>query len=134
MNQTKFADAIGVSPQHVTNWKKRGMPADWHVAVAHALGRSVDELLGNATSNTETEARRANVLPRPITPTDIVTTLADLLDSLPEASRAEAEGRLLTLARAPDSQRARQALTELLEAAPAPASDAASSAGNRRVA
>lgn len=49
MNQTAFAGLIGCTPQDITNWKKRGMPAEWHIKVAHALGRSVDELLGHAT-------------------------------------------------------------------------------------
>lgn len=46
MNQSGFAAHVGCSPQDITNWKKRGMPAEWHAVVASALGRSVDELLG----------------------------------------------------------------------------------------
>lgn len=45
-NQSDLARAVNASPQDVTNWKKRGLPAEWHEPVARALGRSVDELLG----------------------------------------------------------------------------------------
>lgn len=47
-NQSQLADKLGVKPQHVTNWKTRGMPPEWHAPVARLFGRSVDELLGLA--------------------------------------------------------------------------------------
>ncbi len=49
MDQSQFAAAIGVLPQHVTNWKRRGMPADQHQRAADVLEWSVDELLGRAS-------------------------------------------------------------------------------------
>ncbi|MFT0547840.1 helix-turn-helix domain-containing protein [Allopusillimonas ginsengisoli] len=53
MNQSAFAARLGVLPQHVTNWKNRGLPAEQYQPIAEALGRSVDELLGR-TPETET--------------------------------------------------------------------------------
>lgn len=46
MNQSLFAERLGVEPQHITNWKRRGMPPEWHARVAQVLGYTVDELLG----------------------------------------------------------------------------------------
>lgn len=46
MNQSALAARLGVLPQHVTNWKTRGLPAEQYQPIAEALGRSVDELLG----------------------------------------------------------------------------------------
>ncbi|NDZ12071.1 hypothetical protein C7T35_15305 [Variovorax sp. WS11] len=46
MNQTKLAERLGVSPQDITNWKKRGMPAEWHATAAQAVLESVEWLLG----------------------------------------------------------------------------------------
>lgn len=45
-DQTSLALKLGVDPQHITNWKNRGLPASRHAAVAKALGISVDQLLG----------------------------------------------------------------------------------------
>lgn len=49
MNQSALARKMNVSPQDITNWKKRGMPPEHHQAAAQAVNRSVDELLGAAT-------------------------------------------------------------------------------------
>lgn len=46
MNQSKLATEIGVSPQDITNWKSRGMPAEWLVYAARAVETTTDELLG----------------------------------------------------------------------------------------
>lgn len=46
MNQTEFAVEMGVLPQHVTNWKKRGMPPEHHRQAAKVVGITIDELLG----------------------------------------------------------------------------------------
>lgn len=46
LNQSDLARLLGVLPQDVTNWKRRGLPTDKHSDVASALGRSVDELIG----------------------------------------------------------------------------------------
>jgi transcriptional regulator with XRE-family HTH domain len=45
LNQSELADAVGASPQDITNWKKRGMPAAKYKSVADALHIRVDELL-----------------------------------------------------------------------------------------
>ncbi len=45
-NQSEFARHLGVSAANVTNWKVRGLPPEQLEAVALALGRGVDELLG----------------------------------------------------------------------------------------
>ena len=45
-SQKDLADRIGVAPQNVTNWKRRGVPPDQYVTIADALGCSLDELLG----------------------------------------------------------------------------------------
>jgi transcriptional regulator with XRE-family HTH domain len=47
LNQSEFAELVGVSPQDVTNWKRRGMPPAKHEPVARALGLKIDQLLGN---------------------------------------------------------------------------------------
>lgn len=44
LNQTAFAAKLGATSADVSNWKKRGMPADRHLDVAVALGISVDTL------------------------------------------------------------------------------------------
>lgn len=46
MNQSALARLIGVLPQHITNWKSRGVPPEKYVAIADALDCSLDELLG----------------------------------------------------------------------------------------
>lgn len=46
MNQSALARLIGVLPQHITNWKSRGVPPEKYVALADALDCSMDELLG----------------------------------------------------------------------------------------
>jgi hypothetical protein len=51
-NQSAFARKLAlasgkeIKPQDVTNWKKRGMPAEHLEAASHVLQCSVDELLG----------------------------------------------------------------------------------------
>ena len=50
LNQTELANALGVDPQHITNWKRRGMPPEYHAKSADALDWSVDELLGRDAS------------------------------------------------------------------------------------
>lgn len=46
--QTDFGLALGVSAQHVTNWKERGLPAARLEEVAALLNCSVDYLLGRS--------------------------------------------------------------------------------------
>lgn len=48
--QHELAAKIGVTDQNITNWKKRGLPADKLAAAAQALGCSVDFLLGRSDS------------------------------------------------------------------------------------
>jgi SOS-response transcriptional repressor LexA len=50
MNQSAFARAMGVSPQDVTNWKRRGMPPEHYAKAATVTNRSIDELLGRSRS------------------------------------------------------------------------------------
>jgi transcriptional regulator with XRE-family HTH domain len=45
-SQTDLAVRLGVSPQNVTNWKRRGVPPDQYVNLADTLCCSLDELLG----------------------------------------------------------------------------------------
>jgi DNA-binding transcriptional regulator YiaG len=46
LNQSQFAAKLLVDPQHVTNWKRRGMPPEYHAKAAEVLNWSVDQLLG----------------------------------------------------------------------------------------
>lgn len=50
LTQTAFGELLGATPADVSNWKKRGMPAERHIDVAVALGISVDALF-NGISN-----------------------------------------------------------------------------------
>jgi SOS-response transcriptional repressor LexA len=50
--QTAFADMLGATPADVSNWKKRGMPAERHLDAAKALGVTVDALLAGSIENT----------------------------------------------------------------------------------
>lgn len=45
-SQSDLAVRLGVSPQNVTNWKRRGVPPDQYVNLADTLNCSLDELLG----------------------------------------------------------------------------------------
>jgi len=45
-NWASLSRALGVSIQVTTNWARRGIPPRSHMALAHALGWSVDRLLG----------------------------------------------------------------------------------------
>ena len=49
-NQSELAVRLGVAPANITNWKSRGLPPEQYKAVAVALGRTVDELLGGASA------------------------------------------------------------------------------------
>lgn len=44
--QSDLAVQLGLSPQNVTNWKRRGVPPDQYVKIADTLNCSLDELLG----------------------------------------------------------------------------------------
>lgn len=45
-NQSAIASHLRVLPQHISNWKKRGIPPEWYGPIAQLYGRSVDELIG----------------------------------------------------------------------------------------
>lgn len=47
MDQTALAAAMGVQPQHITNWKRRGLPPAQLPLAAQVLRCSVDFLLGH---------------------------------------------------------------------------------------
>ena len=51
LNQTEFANMIDALPQDITNWKRRGLPADRYEAVASAFGKTVDALLSGDTQH-----------------------------------------------------------------------------------
>lgn len=48
LTQTAFGTLVGATSADVSNWKKRGMPAERHLDVALALGISVDSLFSGA--------------------------------------------------------------------------------------
>lgn len=50
-NQVELASRLHVAPQFITNWIKRGMPADRLEDAADALGCSIDELLGRKVNH-----------------------------------------------------------------------------------
>lgn len=45
-SQSDLAIRLGVSPQNVTNWKRRGVPPEQYVRLADVLDCSLDDLLG----------------------------------------------------------------------------------------
>ena len=53
LTQTAFAALLEATSADVSNWKKRGMPADRHKDAAVALGVTVDALLAGSFANTE---------------------------------------------------------------------------------
>lgn len=46
LSQTAFGELIGATSADISNWKKRGMPADRHKDAAVALGITLDSLVG----------------------------------------------------------------------------------------
>jgi hypothetical protein len=42
MSQTDLAMAMGVGPQNIINWKRRGLPSDKHAEAARLMGLSLD--------------------------------------------------------------------------------------------
>lgn len=94
INQTELAKRMDSSPQDVTNWKSRGLPADQYAKAADAFGRSVDELLGRAppiTASPETVGdalellRRRLLTMRPRKRTAVAELLADVCEKPDEA-------------------------------------------------
>jgi transcriptional regulator with XRE-family HTH domain len=55
-SQSDLARELGVTPQDITNWKKRGMPPEWYQRTADVLERAVDELLGRKMEPQPTNA------------------------------------------------------------------------------
>ncbi|MGH8219950.1 MAG: hypothetical protein ACREUT_15515 [Steroidobacteraceae bacterium] len=49
MGESAFAKELGVSPQRVTNWKRRGMPATFHAKAAKVTRHTIQELLGESS-------------------------------------------------------------------------------------
>jgi phage repressor protein C with HTH and peptisase S24 domain len=45
LNQTQLSAELGTTSAAISNWKARGMPAEWHEKAAKILGITVDELL-----------------------------------------------------------------------------------------
>jgi len=58
-NQTEIASRLGLLPQNVSNWKKRGVPPEWHAPIARLFGRSIDELLGGEPESSGNEFEHA---------------------------------------------------------------------------
>jgi transcriptional regulator with XRE-family HTH domain len=52
LNQSQLAGLLDVDPQHITNWKSRGLPPEWHERMADVLDWSLDELLGRPPTST----------------------------------------------------------------------------------
>lgn len=52
LTQTAFAELLGATSADISNWKKRGMPAERHLDAAVALGVTVDTLLVGSIANT----------------------------------------------------------------------------------
>lgn len=106
------AKALEQSPATITNWKTRGVSKEG-LLKAHALF---------GISPTWVETGQGTPLDAPPslpgfdqTPTlrQLVESLADWLNTLTNAQREQAAQRLQTLALAPDSQKARDALMEV---------------------
>lgn len=76
MNQTRLAERLGTDRANITNWKTRGMPAEWHKAGADAVGRTVDELLGGvgATKTHDSSGLEPAGHARPPRPVPVVGT------------------------------------------------------------
>jgi len=53
LTQTAFAALLDATSADISNWKKRGMPAERHLDAATALGVTVDALLAGSVANTE---------------------------------------------------------------------------------
>lgn len=45
-NQSELASRLGLLPQHISNWKRRGVPSDRLADISQLLKRSIEELLG----------------------------------------------------------------------------------------
>ncbi len=88
MNQRQLADALDVRPQHVTNWKARGMPAAMHAAAAKVVRMSIEELAEGTPAN---EYRQAHELSHQGFDTPPAMSLEDLMHgaNYPESFTAE---------------------------------------------
>ena len=120
MSQAAFASEIAETSQVVTNRKKRGMPASAYRKTAAALGWSVAQLLGEATSpgeNTSIQGYTAPSLnPQPIVNseiplkvqfisanlTDVVLLLGGFLEAMNQEQRESVEFLLHKLIKHPD--------------------------------
>lgn len=87
LKQTQLAEALKVEPQHITNWKSRGMPAAQHAAAARAVRLSVDELLGMTPPSEYPLAHRLSH-PAFDTPNLLGTEVLMSGDNYPETFRA----------------------------------------------
>lgn len=55
LSQTDLAERLGLLPQNVNNWRRRGMPAAQHAKVAKILGWTVEQLLGHPAASNPAE-------------------------------------------------------------------------------
>lgn len=63
-SRTEFGRAMGVPPQHVTNWARRGLPPALHAKAAKVLGCPIEMLLSG--KEIEKTSDYAVVDPKPI--------------------------------------------------------------------
>lgn len=68
MTQSVLAEILHTTPAVISNWKSRGMPADWHARAAASVGVTVDELL-NGGRRTEPQGEMVDLDMHP----DLVT-------------------------------------------------------------
>lgn len=84
-NKSEFAGYMGVIPQHVTNWIKRGMPPERHAKAAEVLGVTVDRLLGRESAAGKLLCPHADIPQRHI---DLIRMYQRLPDELRQPIRA----------------------------------------------
>lgn len=101
-----FARQLGETDQVVNNWKRRGVPARQHAAVAQVLGWPMERLLGLSDSEPAVTA--------PQNLEAAIALLANALENIDDDQRDRVEQRMRTFIQAPDSQRARDALVNEL--------------------
>jgi len=92
MNQSQFAEAVGVAPANVTNWKARDLPPSMLSKVAAVLGTTVDGLIGSAKIDTPPQAPGRWPL-RSVSP--------EMLERLPSDKREQLERVLCALLELP---------------------------------
>lgn len=84
-NQSDLASRLGLTPQVISNWKRReNVPPEQYPAIAKLFGCSVDDLLNNEQRN----ARRTRLWPYP-------SIDEDKLRAVRDADASKLEGAIL---------------------------------------